>query len=233
MTESAWPWVLEQISSSPVDVQVLPGDAETGRVCLAQLQVSEASALGAIVLNSGGLLIDHGWVRVLGGTVANGNGLAAVNRFPAEPDLGWQPDDGLVVGYDVLGGVFALNGIDPAAAGRPGTPGQILYFAPDTLEWDALPLTHSQWVAWLLSGSAAQFYESLRWAGWEQESRRLGLGQGIAVYPFLWSEQAQDAAARRPVPVAELVAVAADFCGQLGLPSPGYLGSYSPKSRSE
>jgi hypothetical protein len=233
MTESAWPWVLEQISSSPVDVQVLPGDTETGRTCLAQLQVSEASALGAIVLNSGGLLVDHGWIRVLGGTVANGNSLARVNRFPAEPDLDWQPEDGLVVGYDVLGGVFALNGIDPAAAGRPGTPGQILYFAPDTLEWDALPLTHSQWLAWLLSGRVAQFYESLRWSGWEEESRSLTLTQGIAVYPFLWTEQAQAAAARRPVPMAELVAMAADFCGQLGLPSSGCLGSYSPKSRSE
>jgi hypothetical protein len=186
-----------------VEIQVLPGDEVDGRRCLAQLQLTERSALGGIALNSGGLLVDHGWIRILGGTVANSNSMADVSQFPAMPDPEWIPEDGLVIGYDVLGGIFTLNGMAPASSNRPGSPGQILYFAPDTLEWDALPMTHSQWLDWLLSGNATQFYESLRWPGWEQETQSLTLNQGISVYPSLWSQEAQTDLAttsRRPVP---------------------------------
>lgn len=67
-------------------------------------------------------------------------------RFPAEPDPGWYPADGLVVGHDVLGGVFFPNGAGPARAGRPGAPGQMTYFVPGTLKWEALDMGHSAWV---------------------------------------------------------------------------------------
>lgn len=229
MSEPAWPWVLEQIASSPVQVTVLPADSDDGQRCLAQLQVSDASALGAVCLNAGGLLIDDGWLRVLGGSVDAGVGLAPVNRFPATPDPGWRPEDGLVIGYDVLGGVFALNGHDPAASGRPGDPGQVVYFAPDTLDWDALPLSHSQWLASMLSGDITQFYDSLRWTGWQHETRALALTEGIAVYPFLWSQEAQtdlDATTRRPVPFSELISLTTNFTKKAGLPTPGFLGYF-------
>ncbi|GAA0951637.1 DUF2625 domain-containing protein [Kribbella koreensis] len=229
MTDAAWPWILGLISSSELEVQILPGVAVDGQRCLAQLQVTERSALGGLALNSGGLVVDHGWIRVLGGSVANGNSMAEVNRFPSEPDINWTPQDGLVVGYDVLGGVFTLNGMHPESAGRPGSPGQILYFAPDTLEWDALPMTHSQWLEWLLSGQTTQFYESLRWSGWEKESQSLTLAQGISVYPFLWSAEAHAdlaATSRRPVPFSELIHLTAEFTAQAALSAPGFLGSY-------
>lgn len=48
--------------------------------------------------------------------------------------------------------VFALNSHDPAAHGRPGVPGQMTYFAPEALEWEAMEMGHSAWVSWLLSG---------------------------------------------------------------------------------
>jgi hypothetical protein len=229
MTDAAWPWILSLLSSSPLEVQILSGVEADGRRCLSQLQVTERSALGGLVLNSGGLVVDHGWIRVLGGTIANGNSMADVNRFPSEPDTGWTPQGGLVVGYDVLGGVFTLNGMDPESAGRPGSPGQILYFAPDSLEWDVLPMTHSQWLEWLLSGNATRFYESLRWPGWEEESQSLTLAQGISVYPFLWSAEAHAdlaATSRSPVPFAELIHLTAQFTIQADLPSPGFLGDY-------
>ncbi|MFJ1567975.1 DUF2625 family protein [Streptomyces erythrochromogenes] len=43
---------------------MLPVDAESGRACLRQLQVTARSNLGGIVLNCGGLLVDGGWLRI-------------------------------------------------------------------------------------------------------------------------------------------------------------------------
>ncbi|WP_328923629.1 DUF2625 domain-containing protein [Streptomyces sp. NBC_00190] len=232
--DPAWPELQGMVGASSVPVQVLPGDIDEGRRCLLQLQVSARSMLGALALNTGGLLVDNGWVRVFGGgsgsgSVADGRlpSLAQVNRFPAGFEPGWHPATGLVVGHDVVGGVFALNGGDPAAAGRPGAPGQMTYFAPDTLAWEAMEMGHSGWVAWLLSGRLATFYDGLRWPGWREEAAALAFGQGVSIYPFLWSEEAHAdlaATSRRPVPMREVLAVASDFARQMGPSDPGFLG---------
>ncbi|MCQ8772863.1 DUF2625 family protein [Streptomyces telluris] len=230
--DPAWPELQEMLSVSSVPVQVLPADIDESRRCLLQLQVTARSVLGALALNTGGLLVDNGWVRVFGGggsPFAGGGlpSLAQVNRFPADFDPAWHPATGLVVGQDVVGGVFALNGGDPAATGRPGEPGQMTYFAPDTLAWEALGMGHSSWVSWLLSGRLETFYDGLRWPGWREEATALAFSQGISVYPFLWSEEAHGdlaATSRRPVPMREVIGVAADFARQVGPSDPGFLG---------
>jgi hypothetical protein len=228
--DPAWPELQQALAASAVPVRVLPVDPVESTRTLLQMQVTARSVLGCLALHTGGLVVDDGWVRVFGGgSSANGGlpSLAQVNRFPASLDPAWHPGIGLVVGQDALGGVFALNGHDPAAAGRPGVPGQLTYFAPDTLAWEELTMGHSAWVSWLLSGKLEQFYEGLRWPGWRAETAALTHAQGIAVYPFLWSDEAHDdlaATTRRPVPMSELLGVAADFARQLGPADPGFLG---------
>ncbi|MFJ6437424.1 DUF2625 family protein [Streptomyces sp. NPDC091416] len=236
--EPAWPILQAEFAGSPVAVEMLPGDPGQGRASLLQLQVGAGSALGAMALHSGGLIVDHGWLRVLGGAASDGAGLpglARVNRFPDAFDAAWRPTDALVVGHDVLGGVFALNGHDPAACGRPGAPGQMLYFAPDSLRWEAMEIGYGTWLTWLLSGRLEKFYDGLRWPGWQSESQALDLSRGIAVYPFLWSQEAHaDLASttREPVPMPELLGLSVDFCRQAGLGDPGFLGSLSPEGRA-
>ncbi|MFI8241587.1 DUF2625 family protein [Streptomyces sp. NPDC085866] len=228
--DPAWPELQELLAASAVPVRVLPGDPGEGRRCLLQMQVTARSTLGALALNCGGLVLDDGWLRVYGGGSAATGGLPSlgrVNGFPEEFDPVWHPASGLVVGHDVLGGVFALNGHDPAGAGRPGGPGQMTYFAPDTLEWEALDMGHSTWVWWLLSGRLETFYDGLRRPGWREEAAALDLSQGITVYPFLWSKEAHDDLAvttRRAVAMREVLGVAADFARQLGPADPGFLG---------
>jgi hypothetical protein len=185
-----------------------------------------------MTLNCGGLVIDDGWVRVFGGGSSGSGGvmpsLAQMNAFPAEFDPAWSPIEGLIVGHDVLGGVFALNGYDPAAHGRPGVPGQMTYFAPEALEWEAMEMGHSAWVSWLLSGRLEQFYEGLRWPGWREEAAALTFSQGITVFPPLWSKEAHEnlaATGRRAVPMCEVLGVAADFARQMGPADPGFLGA--------
>ncbi|WP_034264594.1 DUF2625 family protein [Actinospica robiniae] len=230
--DPAWPPLQELFASSEVPLRVLPvGDAE-GRRGLLQLQVTARSVLGSLTLNCGGLVVDDGWVRVFGGGSSADAGsmpsLAQVNAFPAAFDPAWQPDGALIVGQDAAGGVFALNGADPAAHGRPGEPGQMTYFAPDTLAWEAMQFGHSQWITWLLSdGRLEKFYEGTRWPGWREEAAALTYTQGITVYPFLWSEEAHADLAkttRRAVPMREVLGVAADFARQMGPADPGFLG---------
>jgi Protein of unknown function DUF2625 len=229
--DPAWPALQELFAESAVPLAVLPADDGEARRGLLQLQITARSALGGLVLNSGGLLVDHGWVRVYGGGSSierHMPSLAQVNAFPADFDPGWHPAPSLVVGHDVLGGVFALNGHDPAAEGRPGVPGQMTYFAPDSLAWEELRMGHSTWLSWLLSGRLEQFYEGMRWPGWQQGTEELALTQGINFFPPLWSNEAHAdlaAASRKAVPMRELLGVAADFAGQMGPADPGFLGT--------
>lgn len=229
--DPAWPLLLQELSGTDVPVEVLPGDAETGRASLLQLQVSARSNLGGIVLNSGGLLVDSGWLRIFGSPgdahALRLPGLAEINAVPSTFDPAWRPGAGLVVAHDVLGGVFALNGGNPRAAGRPGEPGEISYFAPDSLGWEALGAGHSAWLSWILSGGLQDFYGGLRWDGWRSEVSVLNGRQGLSFFPPLWSAEARQdllATSRRAVPMAELLGLSRDSCLQFDGADPGFLG---------
>jgi hypothetical protein len=227
--DPAWPELQTLFAGCPIPLTVFAPDPRESARGLHQLQVTARSMLGGLTLNCGGLLVDDGWVRVFGGGSGRDGSLpslARVNGFPETFEPAWQAGAGLVVAHDVLGGVFALNGMEPAAAGRPGQPGQMVYFAPDTLEWEALEIGHSAWLAWLLSERLEGFYSALRWEGWREETAAAGPAQGISVFPFLWSKEAKDVSttSRRTVPMAGILGIAADFAKQIGVGDPGFLG---------
>ncbi|MFD9484143.1 DUF2625 family protein [Streptomyces sp. NPDC059991] len=229
--DPAWPLLLKELSGTGVAVEVLPGDAEAGRASLWQLQVSARSHLGGIVLNCGGLLVDGGWLRIFGSPGADTEGLpsfAGINAMPSAFDPAWRPGAGLVVAHDVLGGVFALNGSNPREAGRPGEAREVIYFAPDSLGWEALGAGHSAWLSWILSGGLQEFYETLRWDGWRSEVAALNGRQGLSFFPPLWSAEARQdlmATSRRAVPMAELLGLSRDSCRQFDGADPGFLGA--------
>jgi hypothetical protein len=213
--DPAWPALERELLAHPRMV-VRPIAAADGRDCLYRLQVTTRSRLGALALHTGGLLVDDGWLRVLGGGGGE-HGLPSLALANNLPSVGQQPPTALLVGYDVLGGRFEMNGPDPAALGRPGNPGEVCYFGPDTLTWECLDTGHGGWLSWIADGGPAPFYESLRWPGWPEETRTLPLSHGITVYPFLWSREAhQDLAGttRQPAPMTELFAVQAEFAAR-------------------
>lgn len=210
--ESAWPRLETELRANPA-ITILPISAEAGRDSLHRIQVTTRSRLGALALHTGGLLVDDGWVRVLGGGERGLPSLAEANDLPG----GQTQPAALLVGHDVLGGRFELNGPDPAAIDRPGAPGELCYFAPDTLTWELLGTGHGGWLSWLAEGGTTEFYESLRWPSWREEARALPLTHGITVYPFLWSREAQEdlaATARRPAPMTELFGLQNDFAAR-------------------
>ena len=198
--DPAWPEVQEWIAGATNAVEVLPVNEADRDAALHAIQVTTRSPMGAIVYETGGLLIDHGWLRILGsGHSRLTRSLASWNEGRTMFGDGQAPGY-LLVADDVLGGFFAING------GSLGQElGSAFFFAPDTLEWECLDLSYSEFLIWCLQGDISGFYESLRWPGWEQEISTLSGDQGISVFPFLSAKGPPIAERHRGVvPISEL-----------------------------
>ena len=89
----------------------------------------------------------------------------------------------LLIADDVLGGFYAIN-----TGGLGSAIGNVFYLAPDTLEWEDLEITFSEFVYWTFTGDINKFYEDFRWKGWQDEVRDMSGDEGISIYPFLWAE---------------------------------------------
>ena len=67
MQSLAWTLVQRWVAQAANDATVLPADPDAGPAALEALGVTDRSLLGALAVNTGGLAVDHGWLRVLGG----------------------------------------------------------------------------------------------------------------------------------------------------------------------
>ena len=210
--EGAWPDVCNWVGQATNHVEVLPLVEGQGGPALLELQVTTRSPMGAIVFESGGLLVDHGWLRILGsGHPRLPRTLPGWNRGRTWVDFE-SPPTLLLIADDVLGGQFAING-----GALPSKPGGICYFAPDTLDWEDLEMGYSDFIWWALTGDLAKFYEASRWPNWQADVAALGGDQGIAVYPFLWAEGGSIAErSREVVPASEIFALQFRMREQLG-----------------
>ncbi|WP_267423600.1 MULTISPECIES: DUF2625 family protein [unclassified Curtobacterium] len=216
--DDAWPELVALVAAAPT-ARILEGGSEGDREVLG---LTKRSCLGAVIGNSGGITVDQGWLRLLGGT---GSGL------PSLVQANTKSSGLVVVGFDVLGGVFALDG---GALGAGD--GSAQYFAPDTLEWEGLGTSYSELVAAMLAGSIEQFYEPFRWAGWQDEVGGLGLDRGMSFYPPLSTAEGKDpsVSSRRAVQMRELVGDLWPLAtGRLGQPGDSAGVSRQPLLKSE
>jgi len=219
--DDAWPLVQEWVAGSQHAVEVLPCEQSDGEATLLALQVTTRSTMGAIALRSGGILVDHGWLRILGaGSPRIGGGLrewnASLGGAPLDPPL----DGALVVAYDAVGGVFAING-DQWTGSEVGS---IHYFAPDKRTWEPYEWGYTGFFRWALSPyEFEQFYHDYRWKGWEAEVEALGPDQVISIWPGLGLNAEVDMAdrSRKPVPAREQYAFNCDLGAQLAKLPPG------------
>jgi hypothetical protein len=210
--DPAWPVIASWIAEATNQVVVLPAAREEGEKLLLRLQLTSHSALGAVALETGGMLVDHGWLRLLGsGSPELRSTLASWNTIDDEPEV--PPlQNALTVGFDAVGGFFAVNGGEFDAA-----EGDVHYFAPDTLEWSSLERGYSDFLHWALTGDLAAFYAELRWPGWEDELAGVGgdLGFSLVPPPFTREGRPVSAVSRRLVPMRELWLVQQDYARRL------------------
>jgi hypothetical protein len=203
--EPGWPLVEQWIGSAEIDVEVLPADRAAGEAALFAAQVTTRSPMGAIAFNAAGLFLDSGWLRILG---AGGN-----PRFQRSLPR-WNEGRGngyYLVADDAVGGFFAING---GTLGKDA--GNLYYFAPDSLRWEACDFGYSQFLVWAMTAKLREFYESLRWDEWQTEVRQLTGDQSISFYPFLFAKGPPlKERSRQPVPVAEQYGLQFDIQRQL------------------
>jgi len=224
----AWEELLDLFRNGSNAYQVLPADPEAARSTLIGLQVSTRSYLGAVAYETGGILIDEGWIRLLGsgangiyGSLSSWNGLSGDSdpSGPSDSDILRRetPDSNtggtgalspamdipvlpgmMVVAYDAAGGFFAFN------TGRFDSDGHIYYWAPDCLEWESTELSYSEFITWLAEGDLSLFYKTFRWEGWVENTKRLQPEQIHAYYPPLWSQEGDgNSSSTSPAPVLE------------------------------
>jgi hypothetical protein len=177
--DPAWPLVEGWIAEATNVTEVLP-PADTAGESLVALQVTTHSPLGAVIFHTGGVLIDHGWLRVLGsGHPRLPRSLPRWN-FACGMTESTIPPRWVLVADDVVGGLFALNGGRFAPEGHT-----IWYFAPDTLEWEDTGKGYTDFLKWCLYGDLEQYYADHRWAGWQTDVRRLQGDDAFSVVPPL------------------------------------------------
>lgn len=82
LDDPAWPIVCSWVDEARRPTVVLPVDRERAETALLALQVTTRSMLGTVAFESGGLLVDRGWLRILGsgherlsGSLLSWNGL--------------------------------------------------------------------------------------------------------------------------------------------------------------
>ena len=213
-TEPGWTLVQQWIDSAKNKVEVLSCDTAKAKDALYKTQVTTRSPMGAIIYSTGGLLIDNGWIRILGsGNSKLSRTLPDWNKGKSFKEFGDRPPF-LLVADDVVGGFFAVNG------GQFGKDaGKIYYLAPDNLEWEALDMTYTEFLNFCFSGDIAKFYENLRWTNWKDEVSKLDGDKVYNFYPFLWTKEGKDINknSRKAIPIEEQYSFNMSSRTQLGL----------------
>jgi hypothetical protein len=200
--ERYWPFILELKEKATNVVEILPKDNARSDSALYRAQVTTRSPMGAVIYETGGILIDHGWIRILGGGGTRLNrGMPEWNKGKSFNEYGQAPGFYLVAD-DVLGGFFAVNG----GAFGADTKGKVYYFAPDTREWEMMNVTFGEFLSFCFCGDIAKFYGTYRWKGWQEDVKKLDPDYGISCFPFLFTVEGSDIekVSRMPVPIKEL-----------------------------
>ena len=191
--------VQEWLSQATNQSEVLVKDQNRAELELVNAQVTTRSPMGAVIYETGGILIDDGWLRILGsGNAKLNRGLMQWNKGKTFEAAYYQPKY-LLVADDVIGGYFAIN------AGEFGDNlGDIYYLPPDTLEWESLERGYSDFLFWALNGDIQKFYDLLRWKNWKADVAKIDGNQTFSFFPFLWTEyEDSEKISRKAVPVEE------------------------------
>lgn len=200
-TDPAWPLVQKWIDSAKNKVEVLAVDSAKAKEALYNTQVSTYTTLGSVIYNTGGIMVDNGWIRILGsGSDRLNRSVPAWNKGKTIAEYGDTPAY-LLIADDAVGGFFAIN---------HGAFGEdlklIFYLAPNSLQWEPLGLGYTEFIRFCFDSDLSAFYKGLRWSTWNQFIANLDGSKSYSFRPYLWSEAGMDIekCTRKLVPTEEL-----------------------------
>ena len=199
-TDTAWEFIRDILENSSNKYRLLEPNRERGKETLLNLQITNKSTMGSIIIETGGILIDSGWLKILGsGNLEICGDILSWNGF-SDTNIKNTLANALIIAYDVIGGFFAIN-----AGAFEGEIKQVYYFAPDTLEWEPMDMGYTDFIQWVLNGDITLFYKSFRWEGWEKDTSNLKGNEAFSFYPFLWSKEGKDITktTRKNVPIED------------------------------
>lgn len=201
--ESAWPMVLDWKKKAKNPVEILARDKKKADDALYRTQVTTKSTMGAIIYESGGILIDHGWLRILGSgnpkldrDLPNWNfGKSYTKSFEEQPSF-------LLIADDVVGGFYAINngGISEEGIGK------VFYFAPELLEWENMEMGYTDFINFCFNGNLKTYYEEFRWKSWKSDLQKVDGTHGFYLFPGLYTKEGEDVEKvdKSVVPIQEL-----------------------------
>lgn len=211
--DPGWTTVQDWIKTAKNKVEVLPVDAVNAKEVLYKTQVTTRSTMGAVVFMTGGILVDDGWIRILGsGNSKFNRTLPDWNKNKSFKEFGEKPSF-LLIADDAIGGFYLLNG-----GGLGKDLGKIYYFSPDNLEYEPLDITYSEFLGFCFNNDLDKFYDGNRWDGWRKEVSKLKGDQVYNFYPFLWTAEGSDINknTRKVIPIEEQYSLNLDLRKQLG-----------------
>jgi hypothetical protein len=212
--EPGWTLVKEWMDSAKNKIEVLPADTSKAKEALYKTQVTTRSTMGAVIYMTGGILIDNGWIRILGsGSTKLNRSLPDWNKGKSFTEFGQVPSF-LLIADDAIGGFFLLNG-----GGLGKDLGKVYYFSPDNLEYEPLDLNYTEFLLFCFYNDLDKFYEGKRWESWKKEVSDLNGDKVFNFFPFLWSKEGKDInkISRKEIPVEEQYSFNLDMRKQLGL----------------
>lgn len=213
-TDPGWVLVNDWINAAKNKVEILPVDTVKAKDALYKTQVTTRSPMGAVVYTTGGLLIDDGWIRILGsGSPKLSRSLPDWNKGKSFKEFGQTPSF-LLIADDAIGGFFVLNG-----GGLGNDLGKVYYFSPDNLEYEPLDITYTEFLQFCFNNDLEIFYTGKRWTNWRDEVSKLDGDKVFSFYPFLWTKEGRgiNKNSRKAVPVEEQYSLNIDMRKQLGL----------------
>ena len=187
--DDGWIFVLDWKKEAKNFIEILPiKSKESAENELLNSQVTTRSPMGAIIYHSGGILIDGGWIRILGSGNTDLRGMMEWNLGKTYQKQGQQLPY-LLIADDIIGGFFALNS---GGLSKDGI-GKVFYFAPDTLEWEEVSgFGYSDFIHFCFTEDLNKFYKELRWKTWKDDIKNASGNKAFSFIPFLFTKEGND-----------------------------------------
>jgi Protein of unknown function DUF2625 len=184
-----WDDVMSIIGSSINEYKILPVEDSAKAVeNLYDLQISTRQHLGAIIYKTGGIVVDHGWIRIFG----SGSVLLNRNIVDYSIDKGLtpgidKPKGMAIIADDVLGGFYAINygdlGVDINS---------VYYFGADGLSYERMNMTYREFLVFCFNTKLDNWYDGYRWNNWQKEIPETNYNQSLDAKPRLYDPKFTD-----------------------------------------